>query len=102
MLNSILDVQSVDPRLYPEFRKLGTELVTTHKLQEVSRIRFDEPGELVQSMYFKGNPAIWAHQDTYYLDSEHIGAMTAAWFAVEDIEPGAGRFFVYPRTHLYD
>jgi hypothetical protein len=47
------------------------------------------PGKLVQSMYFEGNPATWAHQDTYYLDSEHTGAMTAAWFAVEDIKPGA-------------
>ena len=38
----------------------------------------------------------------YDLDSEHIGAMTAAWFAVEDIKPGAGRFFVYPKSHLFD
>jgi hypothetical protein len=43
-----------------------------------------------------------AHQDTYYLDSEHLGAMTAAWIAVEDIKPGAGRFYVYPKSHLYD
>jgi phytanoyl-CoA hydroxylase len=28
--------------------------------------------------------------------------MTAAWFAVEDIKPGAGRFFVYPKSHLFD
>lgn len=28
--------------------------------------------------------------------------MTAAWFAMEDIAPGAGRFFVYPKSHLID
>ena len=28
--------------------------------------------------------------------------MAAAWIAVEDIAPGAGRFFVYPRSHLID
>jgi phytanoyl-CoA hydroxylase len=102
MLNSILNVQSLDPRLFPGFRKLGTGVVTSAGLQAVLRILFDEPGKLVQSMYFEGNPATWPHQDTYYLDSEHIGAMTAAWFAVEDIKPGAGRFFVYPKSHLFD
>jgi phytanoyl-CoA hydroxylase len=102
MLNSILNVQSLDPELYPEFRKLGTDLITASKVQDILRNLFDEPGKLVQSMYFEGNPATWAHQDTYYLDSEQIGAMAAGWFAVEDIKPGAGRFFVYPRSHLYD
>jgi phytanoyl-CoA hydroxylase len=28
--------------------------------------------------------------------------MAAAWFAVEDIKPGGGRFYIYPRSHLYD
>jgi phytanoyl-CoA hydroxylase len=102
MLNSILNVQSLDPRLFPEFRKAGADLITSNRLQAVLRALFGEPGKLVQSMYFEGNPTTWAHQDTYYLDSEHTGAMTAAWFAVEDIKPGGGRFYVYPRSHLYD
>jgi phytanoyl-CoA hydroxylase len=102
MLNSILNVQSLDPRRFPEFRKTGAFLITSNPVQAVLRALFGEPGKLVQSMYFEGNPATWAHQDTYYLDSEHIGAMTAAWFAVEDIKPGGGRFYVYPRSHLYD
>ena len=102
MLNSILNVQSLDPKGFPGFRKLGTDVVTSPGLQAVLQVLFDEPGQLVQSMYFEGNPATWPHQDTYYLDSEHIGAMTAAWFAVEDIKPGGGRFFVYPKSHLFD
>jgi phytanoyl-CoA hydroxylase len=61
-----------------------------------------EPGKLVQSMYFDGNPVTWPHQDTYYLDAEEIGRMTAAWIAVEDIAPVAGRFFIYPKSHLID
>lgn len=65
MLNSILNVQSLDPRLFPGFRKLGTGVVTSAGLQAVLRILFDEPGKLVQSMYFEGNPATWPHQDTY-------------------------------------
>ena len=102
MLNSILNVQSLDPGRFPEFRKTGTSLITSNRLQAVLGVLFGEPGKLVQSMYFEGNPATWAHQDTYYLDSEHLGAMTAAWIAVEDIKPGAGRFYVYPKSHLYD
>jgi phytanoyl-CoA hydroxylase len=100
--NSILNVQSLDPKLYPEFRKFGTDLITAPELQDVLKYLLDEPGKAVQSMYFEGNPATWAHQDTYYLDSEAIGKMAAAWFATEDIHPGAGRFFVYPRSHFYD
>jgi phytanoyl-CoA hydroxylase len=53
-------------------------------------------------MYFEGNPNTWPHQDTYYLDSEQIGSMVAAWVAVEDIRPGAGRFYVYPGSHKID
>ena len=51
-------------------------------------------------MYFDGNPVTWPHQDIYYLDAEEIGRMTSAWVAVEDIAPDAGRFFVYPKSHL--
>jgi phytanoyl-CoA hydroxylase len=61
-----------------------------------------QPGKVVQSMYFHGNPASVPHQDSYYLDSEVEGAMVAAWIAAEDIEPGAGRFFVYPGSHRID
>jgi phytanoyl-CoA hydroxylase len=102
MLNAILNVHSVDPKLFPEFRSQGLDIVTSRGVQDVVRALLNEPGKLVQTMYFEGNPATWPHQDTYYLDSEHIGALVAAIIAVEDIKPGAGRFFVYPRSHLID
>jgi phytanoyl-CoA hydroxylase len=54
------------------------------------------------SMFFDGNPVTWAHQDTYYLDSDPLGGMVAAWIAAEDIAPGAGRFYVYPKSHLIE
>jgi ectoine hydroxylase-related dioxygenase (phytanoyl-CoA dioxygenase family) len=49
----------------------------------------------------KGNPETWAHQDTYCLDAEELGRMTAAWIALEDSHPGAGRFYVYPGSRTY-
>jgi phytanoyl-CoA hydroxylase len=102
MLNTILNVQSLDRRHFAEFRHAALALLTHVRMQRVVAALLDGPGKLVQSMYFEGNPQTWPHQDTYYLDAEEIGRMTAAWIAVEDIAPGAGRFFVYPRSHLID
>jgi phytanoyl-CoA hydroxylase len=104
MLNPILNVQSLDPRHLGAFRRAGLDVIAHANLQDALRHLFHngEAGKLVQSMYFEGNPATWAHQDTYYLDAEQIGSMAAAWIAAEPIAPGAGRFFVYPKTHLLD
>ena len=102
MLNSILNLQSIDPRFFGSFRSTSEQVLTASTMQQALTMILDEPGKLVQSMYFHGNPATWPHQDTYYLDSENIGAMTAAWIAAEDISPGAGRFFVYPGSHKID
>jgi phytanoyl-CoA hydroxylase len=102
MLNSILNVQSVDPWRYPDFRRLGTAVITAQPIQDICRALLGEPGKIVQSMYFHGNPSTWPHQDTYYLDSTNVGAMTAAWIATEDIAPGAGRFFINPGSHKID
>ena len=102
MLNTILNVQSLDRRHFAGFRQAGLDLLTHANMQRAVSTILGEPGKLVQSMYFDGNPVTWPHQDTYYLDAEEIGRMTAAWIAVEDIAPGAGRFFVYPKSHLID
>jgi phytanoyl-CoA hydroxylase len=102
MLNTILNVQSLDRRHFAGFRQAGLDLLTHASMQRAVSTILGEPGKLVQSMYFDGNPVTWPHQDTYYLDAEEIGRMTAAWIAAEEIAPGAGRFFVYPKSHLID
>lgn len=102
VLNTILNIQSLDRRHFGGFRQVGLDLLTHENMQNAVRTLLDGPGKLVQSMYFDGNPETWPHQDTYYLDAEEIGRMTAAWIAVEDIAPGAGRFFVYPKSHRID
>jgi phytanoyl-CoA hydroxylase len=102
MLNPILCVQSLDRRRFAGFRCAALGLMTHANMQRAVSTILSEPGKLVQSMYFDGNPVTWPHQDTYYLDAEEIGRMTAAWVAAEDIAPGAGRFFVYPKSHLID
>lgn len=100
MLNPILNIQSLSARAYPGFRAAGMQVITHPNVQAVLPSIIGETGKLVQSMYFQGNSATWAHQDTYYLDAEEIGRMCAGWFAMEDIAPGAGRFYIYPKSHL--
>lgn len=100
VMNPILNLQSVDPRHFPMFRAHATESVlAAPALRDVFKILLGEAPKVVQSMYFEGNSATWEHQDSYYLDSEKIGEMAAAWIAVESIAARAGRFFVCPGSH---
>ncbi|MBE9179496.1 phytanoyl-CoA dioxygenase family protein [Oculatella sp. LEGE 06141] len=52
-----------------------------------------------QSMFFDKSTGTVAHQDHYYLDTDPAGHLIAAWFALEDIHPDAGCFFVVPGSH---
>lgn len=102
VLNPILNIQSVDPHLYAGFRRSGLDVLTAPSVARAGKALLGEPGKIVQSMYFHGNPSTWPHQDAYYLDSSRPGQMTAVWIATEDIAPGAGRFFVCPGSHKID
>jgi phytanoyl-CoA hydroxylase len=100
--NSILNVHDLSTRQFGAFRSESLEVLTHASIQKAVKVLLDEPGQIVQSMYFEGNPNTWPHQDTYYLDSEQLGSMVAVWVAIEDIRPGAGRFYVYPGSHKID
>lgn len=100
VMNPILNLQSVDPKCFPRFRNYATEAVlASPNLRDVFAGILGELPKVVQSMYFEGNSATWEHQDSYYLDSEKIGEMVAAWIAIEDIAARAGRFFICPGSH---
>jgi phytanoyl-CoA hydroxylase len=103
IMNPILNLQSVDPRRFPNFRDFAVQrILTAPALVKAFVALLGEQPKIVQSMYFEGNSATWEHQDSYYLDSEHIGTMVAAWIALEDIAATAGRFFICPRSHQLD
>jgi phytanoyl-CoA hydroxylase len=99
MLNSLLNIQDLPSRQFPLFRAAGLNILTHPNLVAALEAIIGERPKIVQTMCFEGNPQTWAHQDTYYLDSTELGRMIAAWVAIEDIHPGAGRFFVYPGSH---
>lgn len=103
VMNPILNLQSVDPKAYPNFRSFAERRILTNPglVGTFSALLAARP-KIVQSMYYEGNSATWEHQDSYYLDSEHVGSMSAAWLALEDIGARAGRFFICPRSHTID
>jgi phytanoyl-CoA hydroxylase len=102
VMNPILNVQSLNDANFGPLKKLAVGVFSSDAVKELTRTVLGEDGKLVQSMYFEGNSETWPHQDTYYLDSENIGTMMACWYALEDIDAGAGRFFVLPGTHKID
>ena len=103
VMNPILNLQSVDPSLFPDFRQTATSKIFANPTLEATfRLLLGDTPKIVQSMYFEGNSATWEHQDSYYLDSEQVGTMAAAWIAIEDISANAGRFFICPKSHKID
>lgn len=101
LMNPLINFQDLRHAEFPAFRGTCLQVATAPAAHDFVRALYGEPGKIVQTMYFEGNPATWAHQDSYYLDSEEIGTMTAAWIALEDIAEGAGRFFVCPGSHKH-
>ena len=102
-MNPILNLQSLNPNLFSDLRQAAeNEVFSNHSICKGLKSILGEKPKIVQSMYFEGNSATWEHQDSYYLDSEKIGAMTAGWLALEEIKADAGRFFICPKTHEID
>ncbi len=52
-----------------------------------------------QDMFFDLSTGTIEHADTWYLDTDPPGSVVGAWFALEDIDPRAGAFFVMPGSH---
>jgi phytanoyl-CoA hydroxylase len=102
VINPILNPLCVNEKLFPDFRKISHEILASDELFDAAASIIGEPVTAVQSMYFEGGSGTWAHQDTYYLDSEKRGSMAAAWIALEDIHEDAGRFFIGVNSHKTD
>ena len=100
VMNPILNLQSLNPKYFGQLREAAVnDVLGATKVQTCFEALLGEKPKVVQSMYFEGNSATWEHQDTYYLDAEKLGNMSAAWVALEDISAKAGRFFICPGSH---
>jgi phytanoyl-CoA hydroxylase len=99
VMNPILNLQSLASADFEPLKRIALQTFASDNIKAIGRSMLSEDAKLVQSMYFEGNSETWPHQDTYYLDSERIGTMYGCWYALEDIDAGAGRFFVVPGSH---
>jgi phytanoyl-CoA hydroxylase len=99
IMNPILNLQSLPSTEFEPLKSLAMATFAGEPIRSIGRTLTGEDVKLVQSMYFEGNAETWPHQDTYYLDSETTGRMFGCWYALEDIDAGAGRFFVVPGSH---
>ncbi len=52
-----------------------------------------------QSLTFINGSMQDAHQDTIHLTPFPRGLMCGIWIALEDVQPGSGELFFYPRSH---
>ncbi|WP_435151923.1 phytanoyl-CoA dioxygenase family protein [Candidatus Pelagibacter bacterium nBUS_44] len=103
IMNPVLNLQSLNPFKFEELRKkVEDKIFKNSKICSFLKQTFKFKPKIIQSMYFEGNSATHEHQDTYYLDSETIGNLTAAWIALEEIKADAGRFFVCAGSHKID
>lgn len=99
ILNSIKHIQDMDRKKFPQFIDNSFNMLASDQVKMFVEKAIQDHPHIVQTMYFDGNPATNPHHDSYYLDSEDLGKMVAVWVALEDIHPGAGRFFIYPGSH---
>lgn len=99
MLYPIMNPHDLPPDQFGGFVRHGLEVAANERVGALFEEIFGEPGKLTHTMFFDGNQVTWAHHDSYYVDSTEIGKMIGLWIAAEDIHPGAGRFYVCPRSH---
>lgn len=102
MINAVMNIQDLEKDKFGNFQRLGMQILTHPNIRSVVTNIMQEEPIIAQTMYFEGNPVTWPHQDKDYLDANKPGAMVGAWVALEDIQPGAGRFYVYPGSHKID
>jgi phytanoyl-CoA hydroxylase len=101
MTNTILSVQDLTDERFAAFRHGSLAVLTHENVQRVLTGLAGEPVTCVESMYFESSMrGTITHADGHFMDASVPGAMIAAWYALEDIHPGAGRFYLMPESQL--
>jgi phytanoyl-CoA hydroxylase len=100
MQQPIVGLQDLCGRRYPQFRAAALALLTDAVLRCAVETLLGAPARLVDSKYFDANHFAWAQRDGRFIDATRPESMIGAWIAAENIEAGAGRFYVLPGSHL--
>lgn len=99
--NPVFNVQDLESRRFGGFKRAALDVLTLPAVAAATGAVIGAPrSKLIQTMFFEAPAGTWAHQDSYYQDSaDGLGGGVAGWFALEDIDAGAGRFYVARRSH---
>lgn len=100
MRHPIVNLQDISGRRYPQFKAAGLALLTDPVLRRALHTLLGEPARLARTMYFDGNQTALPQRDSDDTELARTAPMIGAWIAAEDIDPGSGRFFVLPGSHL--
>ena len=99
MTNPILNVHNLDQSVFPEYISSALNILSSQKLGSMVLGLMGETPVLVQSVYYECSMGTPPHEDSHYFDSEDE-RMFGCWIALENIHEDAGRFCIYPESHL--
>ncbi len=99
MTNPLLNIHELNESLFPEFHSACLRLLADENLQRSIQSILGESAVMVQSVYYESSMGTSPHEDSHYFDSQN-SRMFGCWIALQDITQEAGRFCVYPKTHL--
>ena len=86
----------------PDLSHSGKEILLSNDILECLRKLSDTDQDycMWQNMLFDKSTGTVDHIDTWYLDTDPMGYLIAAWVALEDIDGNGGEFHVYPGSHV--
>lgn len=98
---SFLDIH--DYQKFPDFSRYARDIYTNQAVRDaLKEVTGFDSFNLMQTMLFDANTETRPHQDWWYLDTVPNGHLLGGWFALEDIDERAGRFFVMPKSQTVD
>ena len=87
-------------KFFPGFSKAVLNCLVDPKISDIlSILSGSSCHSLWLNMFFDKSPGTVEHQDHYYLDTNPPGNLIGVWYALEDIHPDSGCFFVVPGSH---
>jgi phytanoyl-CoA hydroxylase len=87
-------------KFFPSFSKAVLNCLVDQAISDLlSILSGSSSHSLWLNMFFDHSPGTVEHQDHYYLDTNPPGNLIGVWYALEDIHPESGCFFVVPGSH---
>ena len=99
--NPIMNIHLFPNNLIKEYIEKTLLLLTDKKLNELnSKLLGGSDIRLLTWNQFEANPVTIPHHDCFFWgDDLSFREVVGLWIALEDINPGAGRLYVYPGSH---